>query len=94
MIYVPAQVEVGQELMLKIFLDPGFDFLSIEAFAQVAGFDGHENLQAPGETQHVVAGFSKAANSPAIASDAKTVSGLMIKIYSAPAAKAALINIL
>jgi c-di-GMP-binding flagellar brake protein YcgR len=35
LLHLPEEMEVGQEMGLKMFVDPGFGFLSIEACAQV-----------------------------------------------------------
>jgi hypothetical protein len=39
LLHLPEQMEIGQELRLRLFVDSGLDFLSIEALAQVVWKD-------------------------------------------------------
>ena len=39
LLYLPEQMAVGRELRLRLFVDAGFDFLSVEALAQVVWKD-------------------------------------------------------
>ena len=39
LLYLPEQMTVGRELRLRLFVDAGFDFLSVEALAQVGWKD-------------------------------------------------------
>jgi len=39
LLYLPEQIEIGQRLRLRLFIDSGFDFISIEATVEVAWAD-------------------------------------------------------
>jgi c-di-GMP-binding flagellar brake protein YcgR len=44
LLHLPEKMEVGREMGLRLFVDPGFGFLSIEARAQVI-WKGRDNKQ-------------------------------------------------
>jgi len=44
LLHLPEEMEVGQEMGLRMFVDPGFGFLSIKACAQVT-WKGRDNKQ-------------------------------------------------
>ena len=41
LVYFPEKVEVGQDLSLKLFFSPGFEFNTIEALVKVVWVDFH-----------------------------------------------------
>ena len=41
LVYLPEQIEIGRKLRLRLFIDSGVDFISIEAVVQVAWSDLH-----------------------------------------------------
>ncbi len=41
LLYLPEEIEIGQKLRLRLFLDSGLDFISIEAVVEVVWRDLH-----------------------------------------------------
>lgn len=41
LLYLPEEVEIGEQLRLRLFIDSGLDFMSIEGIVQVVWIDLH-----------------------------------------------------